>query len=382
MSRFRHRRLSAALSLVCVAALALADTRYAIANAAALAVQPTEPSPPESYDPYSDTVRSRATRPLPPAAEPTAPPSDASRPGPDRGRYNCDARGDAVDTIANCNEVRDKHDGGGGFWKIALAIAVAIVIAAIVRKTVFSNDSQSLSETTLLEEGPQLPVIYPDGSLAVRGFARDGWPIVVDFEPQPGTVTQLEVKIGKRKQTFVLDPDGSHGRQLVKVVMPNTGKARTPRPATYSIMSLPIASFDVMSPSGRSAEAAPLRIYGVGGGPNAVGSVAIENVFFRRSAQSPLGAQFSYVAKSEFQRARAQVQVLQVNPSDKTIHLRPVFNLSQSNLLVGTQAGSWPGTDSASATPSRGPHRLQVTAWFTTDDRSWVAALAPDLITQ
>lgn len=363
MSRFRHRRLSAVLSLVCVAGFTLANTRYAVAGATALVVQPTDSTPSVSYDP------------------PT-PPSEASDPGPARGRYNCDARGDAVETIANCNDVKDKHGGGGGFWKILLAIAVAVMIAAIAKKTVFSNDSQSLSETTLLEEGPQLPVIYPDGSLAVRAFTRDGWPIVVDFEPQPGTVTQLQVEIGKRTQTFVLDPDGSHGRQIVKLTMPDTGRARTPRPATYMITSLPISSFDVAQPSGNATVAAPLRIYGVGGGPNAVGSVAIENVLFRRAAQPALGAQFSYFAKSEFQRARAQVQVLQTDPRDNTLRLRSVFNMSQTNLLVGTQAGRWPGTDGPSTTLSRGPHRLQVTAWYTTDDRSWVAALAPDLIIQ
>jgi hypothetical protein len=120
-----------------------------------------------------------------------------------------------------------------------------------------------------------------------------------------------------------------------------------------------------------------LAIYGIGGGPRAVGSVAIEHVDFARAVP---GARYRYDAKSEFQRARAQVQQLQRD--GKTIHIRPVFDASQSNLSIGTQNGTWPGTAAGSTSPSRGLHRLQVTGWFTTDDRSWVAALAPELITQ
>lgn len=362
MRRVQYRRLMAILSLVCVVELAHANTRFAVASATAIAVQPRDPPVTEGYrisqeGPVTDT--SRARRDPPPS------------------RYNCETRGDAIETIANCDGMKDR--GGSGLWKILLAIAVAIMIGAILKKTVFSSGNQSLSERTLLLEGPQLPVTYPDGSLAVRGFARDGWPIVVDFQPEPGTVTELQVTIDRRTQKFVLDPDGSGGRQLAHLVMPATGRARTPKPATYLISSLPIASFDVDQPQG-AAQPAPLQVYGVGGGPRAVGSVAIENVRFKRPTQAPQGAQFSYFAKSQFQRARAQVQ--QLHRSGGTIQLRPVFNSIQSNLFVGPQSGSWSGSDAASATPSRGLHRLQVTAWFTTDDRSWVAALAPDLVAQ
>lgn len=292
-------------------------------------------------------------------------------------RYNCEPRRDASETIANCKGVKESHDNG--IWKILVAIVIAAVIAAIVKKTVFSSSGDSLTEQKLLDDGPQLPVSYPDGTLSVQGFARDGWPIVVDLQPQPNTVTELRVTIGNgrraRTQMIVLDPDGSRGRQIVKVEMPRTGAARDPTPATYSITSIPIAAFDSEQP--RLSDPTPVQIFGIGGGPRAVGSVAIEQVAF--TAAIP-GARFRYVAKSEFHRARAQVQQLQRD--GKTIRIRPVFDVVQSNLSVGPQVGSWSGAAAGSASPSHGLHRLQVTGWFTTDDRSWVAALAPDLITQ
>jgi hypothetical protein len=65
--------------------------------------------------------------------------------------------------------------------------------------------------------------------------------------------------------------------------------------------------------------------------------------------------------------------------SNGTNEVIPVFDDRKSNLSVGNQIGSWPGL-----TPPRprSAYRLQVTGWFTTDDRSWVAAVAPALIVE
>ena len=146
-------------------------------------------------------------------------------------------------------------------------------------------------------------------------------------------------------------------------------------PATYLISSVPIAALDDDHPA--AVRAAPLQVFGIGGGPRAVGSVAIEQLAFARAS---VGARFSYFAKSEFSQARAQVQQFR-RAGDKT-EIVPIFDSRKSNLSVGRQTGDWPGTASGSPAPSRGGHRLQVTGWFTTDDRSWVAALAPDLVFQ
>lgn len=307
-----------------------------------------------------------------PAREPT---TYSAAPG--RQSYNCQRRATVADTVAECNEVKEKNRSE--LWKIAVAIVVVAIIGYLLSRTKFSSgNNRPLDNQSLLENGPELPVSYPDGSFSVRGFTRDDWPIVVDFEPQPGTVTQLEVTVGNgrdaARRTMILDPDGSRGRQVVRVEMPASG-APVPTPATYFISSVPIAALDTDRPA--SAQAAPLQIYGVGGGPRAVGSVAIEQVAF---ARADVGARFSFFAKSEFSQVRAQVQQLR-RSGDKT-EIVPVFDARGSNLSVGRQTGTWPGTASGSPAPSRGAHRLQVTGWFTTDDRSWVAALAPDLVVQ
>lgn len=290
--------------------------------------------------------------------------------------YTCQAQATIAETIAGCDQV--KATCRSDRWKVDAAIAVAGVTGYLSARTKFASGDGPPLGRSLLENGPELAVSYPDGSFAVRGFARDGWPVVVDFAPQPGTVTQLEVTVasarGPAKRTIILDPDGSRGRQLVKVEMP-AGETPVPTPATYVVSSVPIAAFDTDRPAAVSA--APVQVFGIGGGPRAVGSVAIEQLAF---ARANVGARFSYVAKSEFSQARAEVQ--QFRRAGDRSEIVPIFDARKSNLSVGRQSGDWPGTASGAATPSRGGHRLQVTGWFTTDDRSWVAAIAPDLVFQ
>ena len=288
--------------------------------------------------------------------------------------YACQRGATIVETIADCGKDKCRSDS----WKVDAAIAVAGVTGYLSTTTKFSSGDEPPRGQSLLVNGPELPVSYPDGSFSVRGFTRDGWPVVVDFAPRPGTVTQLEVTIatakGATKRTIILDPDGSHGRQLVTVEMP-AGGTPAATPATYLISSVPIAAFDTDHPA--AVRAAPLQVFGIGGGPRAVGSVAIEQLAFARAS---VGARFSYFAKSEFSQARAQVQ--QFRRSGDRSEIVPIFDSRKSNLSVGRQTGDWPGTAFGSPAPSRGGHRLQVTGWFTTDDRSWVAALAPDLVFQ
>ena len=298
----------------------------------------------------------------------------AAAPGPQP--YACQRRATIADTVADCDQVKAKCRSDS--WKVGVAIAVAGVTGYLSSQTRFPSGNEPPRGHALLANGPELPDSYPDGSFAVRGFTRDGWPVVVDFAPQPGTVTQLEVTVaasdGPTKRTIILDPDGSRGRQLVKVEMP-AGGTPVATPATYLISSMPIAALDTDRPA--AVRAAPLQVFGIGGGPRAVGSVTIEQLAFSRAS---VGARFSYVAKSEFSQVRAEVQ--QFRRAGAKSEIVPIFDARKSNLSVGRQTGDWPGTAAGSPGQSRGMHRLQVTGWFTTDDRSWVAALAPDLVFQ
>jgi hypothetical protein len=112
--------------------------------------------------------------------------------GASQTRYQCARRASAVETIQGCDQIRHKH--GSGIWPILIGIAVLGVLAYLLSRTRFPSKTPSAQQ--LLDEGPQSPTSVPDGTFGVQGFASDGWPILVDFQPQPGTVTQLDVTVG------------------------------------------------------------------------------------------------------------------------------------------------------------------------------------------
>lgn len=343
MGRSRLMRFAAVLGLSCALHWTVVDPLSSLGSArAALAAQPTDV-------PYGVAVADAPT-------------------------YSCPAGRSVTDTIAACEQTQ-KHKTNV-LWIIAVAAAVALLVYLIARNTRFSTGRKPpLNEQLLLEDGPQLPVQYPDGSLTIAGFARDGWPVVVDFEPQPGTVTSLDVTVGRRKFQQVLDPDGRGGRQLVKIQLPDNLTAPVARPATYMVSSAAIADFDVEQP--KAVSQVPLKIYGIGGGPNAVGSVAIEQVAF---GGLPTGAAFRYRAKSNFTAIKTAVQRFHKEGSINKVETVSTARLS--NILAGPRGGQWDGRVIPSGVTSTGLHRFQVTGWFTTDDRSWVAAIAPDLVSK
>ena len=235
------------------------------------------------------------------------------------------------------------------------------------------NSGEKLPDGHYLEKnGPQMPVTYPVGSFSMRGFTRDNWPIVVDFLPLKNTRTTLDVIIDSRKiSTLIIDSNGLAGRHLEKLTMPANGWAKKPKAATYLVRSV------YMDPNGNEGGPAALEVYGIGGGPRAVGSVAVEQLQFGGGRGQP--AQFAYQAKSPFNHVRTEV--VRFDSDGQSIRIARVMEENADDVAVGRHTGSWDGLDTASGTASRGVHRFQVRAWFTSDDKSWVGAVAPSTLT-
>ena len=261
----------------------------------------------------------------------------------------------------------------------ALPIIAGVGAVAVIGALIFGHHGgkhpkgDKLPGSHELEaDGPQIAETYPVGSFSVRGFTRDSWPIVIDFLPRKNTRTALDVIIDDHKiSTLIIDSNGLAGRHLEKLIMPANGWAKKPKAATYLVRSFYIDR------SGNLGAPAPLEVYGIGGGPRAVGSVAIEQLNFGGGPGQP--TQFGYQAKSPFNHVR--IEVVRFNSDDQSIHIARVMEESSEDVTVGRHSGSWDGRDAASGEPSRGVHRFQVRAWFTSDDKSWVGAVAPSLLT-
>ena len=252
----------------------------------------------------------------------------------------------------------------------AVAVIGVAVIGGILCAIFCRSDAGKLKK-----EGPRFVDTYPVGSFAIHGFARDGWPVVLDYRPQPNTVTTLAVVFGEDKvASVVVDPDGLGGRSLIKIQTPALGWAKKEKPADYVVSS-------VYRPgTSMAGQAAPLDVYGIGGGPRAVGSVAVEKLLFRPVPGDPAApVAFQYNAKSPFNKVRSEV--VRFDNDGSQIRLTRVMQADARDTAVGLHSGTWSGLAEKSHERSVGAHRFQVRAWFTSDDKSWVGAVAPTLLT-
>ena len=263
-------------------------------------------------------------------------------------------------------------------WIAVGAIGAAAIAAALHARQKASDDSLTMS-------GPRIPDVYGVGSFPVQGYTRGGWPLAVDFLPEPDSRTWVEVAIdGRLLYQELLDPDGRGGRQLVRIVLPSKVSDK-PRPGLYVIHSVRLAGGQVLKDANGRDVAANLEIYGIGAGPKAVGSVAIDGVVFEpgrlRFQPGARGlASYSYNARSEFNRAA--VEILRFDNRAGEIHVERVKSENLVGVRLGrSPSGGWDGTTDTQRAPSFGLHRLQVRAWFNSEDRSWVGAWSPTAVT-
>lgn len=281
----------------------------------------------------------------------------------------CDPRYDTCQatTAAQPSGSETRQRDGSGRFPWELAVVPPLLLAVLL------GGGEGKAAKVLEKDGPQFPEAERPGVFEIRGFGRDGWPMVVDFQPQPNTQTILSVTFTRKHHVeLLLDPDGRGGRQLRKLDMPANGWARKPKPATYTIYSQYVA------PSPYSGQAAPIAVYGIGGGPRAIGSVAIEQLVFRRSPLGNAPFALEYSAKSPFNRV--QMEVVRLESGGEGIKLFRVMKDGAEDIAIGRHDGVWNGLDAGNGVRSVGIHRFQVRAWFTSDDKSWVGAVAPSLL--
>ena len=139
----------------------------------------------------------------------------------------------------------------------------------------------------LKANGPEVAAGTRAGLGSVQGFVRNGWPVVVDFEPQPGTRTDLVISIYEpdlgrilfpRKTRLVMDEGGEGGRQLFTGVIDLPADAEATSGGAVGVARYTVVSRR-LKPGGKpSKEEVPATVYGIGAGPRAVGSITVTDV--------------------------------------------------------------------------------------------------------
>lgn len=321
--------------------------------------------------PASSTSLAAADEPLRHAASETAAP--CTTPGYIQSRQSCK-------TGPNQAPSGSSHNNAWIPWAIMGVIGAAAIASKMPAQAKATDQS-------LVQSGPRFPDHYSVGTFAVQGYTRSGWPIVVDFLPEPSSLTSIEIAIdGQLRYEKLLDASGERGRQLVKLVLP-ADLADRPVPAVYAVHSVRFVDSRVVKDANGNDVPSPVEIFGIGAGPKAVGSVAVDDVQFGPSPVSMAGngpreALYSYNVRSPFNHA--VVEILKFASHDGEIEVEPVANDHVPGLNLGrTEPGRWNGTGEDGHTPSFGLHRLQVRAWFgasDAEDLSWVGAWSPNAV--
>ena len=228
----------------------------------------------------------------------------------------------------------------------------------------------------LARSGPQFPQRFSMSCAPVQAFMRGGWPVVVDYQPTAGHNVVLEVHTQRSAQPYIVPLDARARRQLVKIDLPRT-LGDEPQVALFLVRSIRKDG----STGGR------LQLFGLGAGPKAVGSVAIDQVEFQPGSMrvsQKQKASYSFFSRSDFNRS--VVEILRVERGGDEIKVSlaraaplPV-GINRGTWVGKTEPLTWDGTD-ANNRISSGPHLLQVRAWLNAqDDRDWVAAWSPSTV--
>lgn len=277
--------------------------------------------------------------------------------------------------------------GGGRNWK-GPAIAVGAVALAALGAWLLSEKSHS-AETSrseepsgdealrreLLSKGPQFPARFNMSAVGVRGLARGGWPLLVAYEQRGTGSVDLRVSApGTEILTYHLGVLGP-GRHVVELELPPEF-GETVRPAAFVVTAT--------EPGQSGATSSNFTLYGIGCGPRAIGSVAVDQILFTPlSVRASAGEQaaFTFYSHSDFDRAAVEFFREQASYDGRRqafVNSEEIRGGLRENQWIGkAPKRSWDGRD-LRRDVSRGAHRLRVRVWD--DNGDWLSAWSDSLV--
>lgn len=312
---------------------------------------------------------------------------------------------------------RDKSDHSGLWIATLIALGAGAAVAAGQHDHQKPPDAQKPDDgqdaprppdrTDLLENGPHVSDIQPLGLFAAYGFVRRGWPIVVDYETDPGSTTFLSVTIDGREwrqylrsgRHSVMAPyDGAGAPQSTPALFAVRSVTRAGDPSPVDIHGLGAGPQSVIPPAKPAYSAAPVARLALAAFSRDVGSPfagppprVIPADFEPLAAQSTIRdlrfvpasgavggafAEYRYQLSAYFSRVRTEVLFY---GAGKTADGRPLIKVTPVTVypVVPMNPGPvgpryWDGRVASSRKPSHGPHRLQVSGWRVDGDETWV----------
>ena len=332
--------------------------RRSLCVAVSLALCAMAPAPAWGQSNYSYPPNTTS----PPSTSPpsTTPPPSAPTNDPPRGNYDDDG-----------------DNGGGSNWVIPALIVGAVALFAINRhlnaeKTEQRDEHEGMQQ--LLQTGPQVPVQFNTSAFGIRALVRSGWPIVVDYaQHKPGRVL-LRISVpGAEIVTYRLDQFGL-GRHLLRFDLPPF-LGDSVRPAVFALTAADAQT---------GAETIDgFTVYGIGCGPRAVGSIAVDELEFNPGevrVRNGDTASFAFRSRSDFDNSAVEFMRITQSPDGarkRYVNGQSIGKVQRDSRVVSAPEQRWNGQDEQSQI-SRGRHQLQVRVWD--DGGDWIGAWSDSLV--
>lgn len=256
---------------------------------------------------------------------------------------------------------RDDHTGRN----VAIGVGVGAVAGLIIAGAASHANGPM---KTISDHGPQFPDLLHMSTFQITGFVRGGWPLVVDYEAEPGTYAVLNVVTDNAPPFAQVLDVGQGERRLVILQTPvNFGR------------DVKIAAFTIRATVSRDNDRLRfLRIYGFGCGPKAVGSVAIDQLRFGPPtiSKSQTDTQFSFHSHTDFEKIKAEF--MQVQLVDNCIEGRLAGDKSIGHRVAENDSvhDTWNAKKVA-----QGQIQLRLRGWMTAGSGGdWVSAFSSDLV--
>lgn len=265
--------------------------------------------------------------------------------------------------------VRERDGGGHTTRDVAIGAGVGVLAGVLLGKALGGGGNEK-PEKILSEKGPQFPGAFSMSAITVMAFVKGNWPFVIEYEMRQPGIALLSI-VADGVAPFIYQLDSRPGRQQFIIRQLPARFGDQVRPATYSIRAL----------SNGPGELQPIyfRVFGLGAGPRAVGSVGIDQLRFGPASIHPKlkqKAMFGFHSRSDFDKVTAEFmraaggQEIVTSVVDKEDIKEPVRR--NSDILNK----EW---NAKKVAP--GPHMLQIRGWTSLKNAGdWVVAWSPQIV--
>ncbi len=271
--------------------------------------------------------------------------------------------------------------GGGGEsgknWLIPAVIVGAAALFSINRH--LKAEQEEVREGNegvkqLLRDGPQLPTQFNASAFGIRALVRGGWPIVVDYALHRSGRVQLRISIpGADIVTYRLDQFGL-GRHLLRFDLPSF-LGDNLKPAVVALTAA--------DPQTGTETIGDFTVHGIGIGPRAVGSIAVDQLEFNPGevrVRNGDTASFAFRSRSDFDNSAVEYMHITQSPDGarkRYVNGQHIGNVRRGSRVESTPSQRWNGQNEQ-AHVSTGRHQLQVRVWD--DGGDWIGAWSEALV--